>query len=122
MNKKTLQQLEEKLKEQKTNLEKELKVFAKKDKKLEGDWDTRYPQMEKESGGTSQESEADEVEEYSSLLSVEHNLEKRLLDINNALERIKKGKYGICNKCNKEISVARLKAFPAAETCKKCNE
>jgi len=122
MNKKTLQQLEEKLKEQKTILEKELKVFAKKDKKLEGDWDTRYPQMEKEAGGTSQESEADEVEEYESLISVEHNLEKRLQGVNNALERIKKGKYGVCVKCKKEISIARLKAFPAAETCKKCKE
>jgi len=122
MNKKILKQLEEKLEKQKINLEKELRAFAKKDEKLEGDWDTRYPRMERESGGTSQESEADEVEEYSSLLPIEFNLEKRLVSINKALEKIKKGKYGICEECKKEISIARLKALPAAETCRKCKK
>ena len=44
----------------------------------------------------------------------------RLTMINNALERIKQGKYGICLKCHKEIPVERLKAIPYAFMCIAC--
>ncbi|HDJ30363.1 MAG TPA: hypothetical protein ENF31_00090 [bacterium] len=120
MNKKILKQLEKQLKEEKAAIEAELKKFAKKDKKLEGDWDTRFPHFDGETGGAILEKAADEVEEYEALLPVEFSLEKKLQDINLALEKIKKGKYGICEKCKKPISLERLKAFPAARTCKKC--
>ena len=44
----------------------------------------------------------------------------RLEKINNALERIKQGKYGICLKCKQEIPENRLKAIPYAFLCIKC--
>ena len=120
MNKKLFQQLKEALKKEKEATEKELKSFAQEDKKLKGDWDTRFPRFGKETGDASLEKAADEVEEYDSLLSLEFSLEKKLQNINSALEKIKKGKYGICETCKKAISEERLKAFPAAKTCKKC--
>ena len=43
INKKFLQQLKEKLENKKETLERELESFAKKDEKLKGDWDTRFP-------------------------------------------------------------------------------
>ena len=45
MNKKLLKELKEKLEKQKNSIETELEKFATKDKKLKGDWDTRYPKF-----------------------------------------------------------------------------
>jgi len=120
MNKKIFQQLKNKLEKDKEVLEKELGAFAKKDKNLEGDWDTRFPQLDGGADDSSLEKEADEVEEYGTLLPIEHSLEKKLQNVNKALEKIKKGKYGICEKCGEVITIERLKAFPVARTCTKC--
>jgi len=43
MNKKLLEELKKNLEKEKSLIEKDLKGFAKKDKKLKGDWDTRFP-------------------------------------------------------------------------------
>ena len=120
MDKKLLKELKEKLEKEKSQSEEELKKFAKKDEKLKGDWDTRYPKWDGEAGSSSLETMADELEEYESLLPVEHVLELKLRDIDSALEKIKKEKYGICEKCGKEIEIERLKAIPEAKFCLKC--
>lgn len=116
MNKKTLKELKEKLEQQKESLEKELKSFANEDTKPKGDWDTRYPEF----NGTGLEEEADELQEYEKLLSVEYSLELRLREVNSALEKIKKDKYGKCEKCDKDIGIERLNACPEARFCVKC--
>ncbi len=123
MNKKLLQKLKQKLQQEKETLEKELRDFAKEDKKLKGDWDTRFPKWDgSEVGGAALEKAADEVEEYGTLLPIEHNLELRLKNINLALEKIEKGQYGKCEKCGKEISIGRLKVHPEARFCLKCQK
>jgi DnaK suppressor protein len=121
MNKKTVKQLQEKIEKEKEAVKKQLQSFAQEDEKLKGDWDTKFPRLDnEESGGSSMEKAADEVEEYEILLPIEHSLEEKLRDLNLALEKIKKGNYGVCEKCKKSISLERLKAFPTAKTCKKC--
>lgn len=42
--------------------------------------------------------------------------------IDMAITRLEEGKYGICEECNNEISVERLKAVPFAIYCKDCQE
>lgn len=118
MNKKLLKELQQKLEKQRDTIKEELESFAKEDPNLEGDYDTIFPQFE--AHPTSQEENADEVEAYNASLPVEHSLELRLKKINQALEKIKKGTYGICEKCKKNISQERLKASPEAKTCVKC--
>lgn len=120
MEKSLIKELKEELLKERNSIEQELEKFAKKDKKLKDDWDTKYPKLNGGSGGQTLEEAADEVEEYSNRLSVEFSLETRLRDINSALERIKKGKYGLCEKCGKPIPQTRLKVVPEARTCKKC--
>lgn len=120
MNKTTQKELQEKLEKQKKSLTSELQRFAEKDKNLKGDWDTKYPQHNGGVGGQQLEDAADQVEEYSTLLSIEHNLELRLKDTDSALEKIKKEKYGICEKCGKEIDEERLNVYPEARLCGKC--
>ena len=122
MDKTLLIQSEEKLKKEGEAVEKELKKFAEKDKNLKGDWDTRFPKWDVDSGGSSMERAADQVEEYGNLLSLEYNLETRLKEINLALDKIKKGIFGKCENCEKEIKKERLKIYPAARFCIKCEK
>jgi len=123
MNKKLLEELRQKLEKEKITIEEDLKKFAKKDEKLKGDWDTRFPKGDgSEVGSAALEKAADEVEEYEVRLPVEYSLETRLRDINLALDKIKKGKYGICEKCGKEIGEKRLKISPEARFCLKCKK
>lgn len=117
MDKKIITELNEKLEKEKESLEKELKSFANEDKKPKGDWDTRYPEF----NGNSLEEEADELQEYEKLLSVEYSLELKLRDVNSALEKIKKDEYGKCEKCGEDIAIERLEACPGAKLCTKCN-
>ena len=41
-------------------------------------------------------------------------------DIDEALLRIKENEYGICEECEEEIPLGRLKAMPFARHCVKC--
>jgi DnaK suppressor protein len=123
MDKKLISELKEALEKERTVIERQLKKIAKKDEKLPGDWDTVFPKYDGgESGGAALEKAADEVEEYSTLLPIEHSLELRLKDVDSALEKIKKVSYGKCEKCQKEIGEERLKASPEARFCSKCKE
>jgi len=116
-----MEELKNKLERQKEDIEKQLEKFATEDKKLKGDWDTRFPRFNGgERGHSALEQAADEVEEYTTLLPIEHNLELRLKSINSALEKIKTGKYGICEKCGEKIAIERLEAYPEAKVCTKC--
>jgi len=122
MKKDLIEKFEKELTQKKETIEKELVKFAKKDKNLKDDWDTKYPIFGKSLGGGQLEDEAKEVEEYSNLLPVEFSFETRLRDINLALEKIKKRKYGICEKCKKPINKERLEAVPEARFCLKCQK
>lgn len=95
----------------------ELKGIAKPDPKRKGGWRAIFPQFELFEYGASsgRDEEADEVEEFETILAAEDNLASRLLSVNRALNRMEKGTYGICQKCGKEIPLERLQANPAAE-------
>jgi len=67
--------------------------------------------------------------DYSVLLndsSIENKIiEKQLKELNEietALGKITEGKYGICEMCEDEISVERLKVKPYAKYCISCRE
>jgi DnaK suppressor protein len=47
-------------------------------------------------------------------------LHRRLLHINEALERLTTGQYGLCVRCNSQIRARRLEADPAALLCLRC--
>lgn len=118
MDKKIIDELKLKLENEKASIEKELGSFATEDSKDKDNWNTRYPNREM----GNMEEEADEMQEYDNMLSVEHNLETRLKDINSALEKIEKNTYGKCEKCGMEIEEERLMANPEAKLCMKCNK
>lgn len=47
-------------------------------------------------------------------------LKKDLKEIESALKKIKKGTYGICERCKKQIAAERLEVKPQAVYCLKC--
>jgi DnaK suppressor protein len=56
------------------------------------------------------------------LLSLSDAERKQLLLIDGALNRIDKNEYGICQRCQKNISKKRLDAVPWAPHCIDCQE
>ncbi|HEY6926195.1 MAG TPA: TraR/DksA C4-type zinc finger protein [Steroidobacteraceae bacterium] len=46
--------------------------------------------------------------------------ECELLRINEALQRIREGSYGLCTTCGSPIGAHRLRAIPYAERCSDC--
>ena len=122
MTKDFLKKIRTKLEQEKQSLEQELKGFAKKDPQVKGDWDTKFPCFDKKTGDSSLEQAANEVEEYANLLPVEYALETKLKNINLALDKIKKNKYGICEVCEKNIPLERLEIIPSAKTCLSCQK
>ncbi len=55
-----------------------------------------------------------EREKNAALIAV---LEHKLRDIDAALQSIEKGRYGICERCNQPIEIARLEVKPDATLC-----
>lgn len=45
---------------------------------------------------------------------------RELANIENALEQMREGRYGICEQCDKPIPLARLQALPYATLCIEC--
>ncbi len=99
--------------EDKADLEKQLARFAKKGDCAEGDcYETTFP----EDLGSEIGENASEVEQYVGNIALEHSLETQLRDVNDALEKMEQGTYGIDEETGEPIAVERLKAYPAART------
>ncbi len=49
-----------------------------------------------------------------------NTLKESLAEVENALDKLERGTYGLCNGCNKPISPARLEAIPQAALCIDC--
>lgn len=54
--------------------------------------------------------------------ALEQELNHRLDDILKAQEKLKMGRYGLCEKCGADIPLERLMAIPSARFCVNCAE
>ena len=59
---------------------------------------------------------ADRFQAYEERTAMLNTLQKRLTDINDALQKITDGTYGVCETSGEEIEIERLRANPAART------
>lgn len=111
VSKETIETIKKDLLARKEKLEQELKEIS------EGgsNGQVKFPDY-----GDKVDESAQEIDEYSTNLATEKVLEKTLRDINNALDRIAKGTYGICKYCGEPINEKRLLARPVASACVKC--
>lgn len=107
------QMIQEKLKEYQAKLQKEKAMISEEIKENEKpvDFGSDIDHFEEES---------DEAEETSNQIAVAQDLKSRLDDIEVALEKIREGKYGICEKCGREIEEEILDVDPESRLCKNC--
>ncbi|MCD6097034.1 TraR/DksA family transcriptional regulator [bacterium] len=103
------------LEERKKVTEERLQSIAKKNSVNRKGYTTIFPEI-----GRSDDENADEVVTFTNLLSLKTNLEQELKEIEDALSKIKKGTYGICEICGKKIKKNRLKANPTSRFCQNC--
>lgn len=66
------------------------------------------------------EEEADEAEDLGNRLAVAHDLKIRIAEIDAALNRIRQGTYGKCERCGTEISREILDLTPESSLCQNC--
>jgi len=110
-----LEHFKNKLLEKKGNIEAQLQTFTKKSENTKDDYETVFEQI-----GDSPDDNATEVTDYTDSLAIEQDLEGDLKEIDEALDRIGSGTYGICTDCNQMMTVERLEAMPEATLCIKC--
>lgn len=68
------------------------------------------------------DTEAEEQFEHARIVAIKKELNDKARQIKKALERVKKGKYGICEVCKKMIDTDRLSIFPEATKCVSCEK
>lgn len=82
---------------------------------LHGDVHARSEPLSADSG-----EQAIELENLDVLFELDHVSRLELNQINDAIERLDNGQYGICSSCGKKIDTRRLQALPYADTCIHC--
>ena len=114
LTKKEIQDLKERLLEERRDLQSQLdeleeSTFATNQSELTGEmgFDEEYA----DAGTATFERERD--------LSLVNNLRDLMERIGKALAKIDEGTYGLCDRCGKPIEKARLKALPYANLCLK---
>jgi RNA polymerase-binding transcription factor DksA len=58
--------------------------------------------------------------EQTKSLALQQNLKELLLQVNEALQRLDDGVYGVCVNCGKSVDPARLQAIPDTSLCLRC--
>jgi RNA polymerase-binding transcription factor DksA len=116
MNKKDIQHFTDKLIREKKILEDELGTLGKKDPRAGEGWEATTGDMEVDRADENEV--ADKMEELEENQLILGQLEKQLVEVNSALEKIQNGTFGICTVCNEPVENDRLEANPSATTCK----
>lgn len=112
-----LENIKKSLEELRIRLNSELSTLASKDTSTKGDLDASFPKY-----GSEEDDNAREVADYTTNKPLEISLEKTLVDVNKALERLSKGTYGICKYCDEPIAEKRLLARPTSSACVSCKK
>ena len=108
-----------KLEEEKKLLEEELKSLGKFDSET-GDWEATADSDITNQEVADEADMAEKAEDYEERVSKVSVLERKLDEVNSAIEKMGTGSYGICEKCGKQIEEARLEANPSAKLCEVC--
>jgi RNA polymerase-binding transcription factor DksA len=105
-------ELHERLKQEKMQLNSELQRLKAEEKSADGQREGS-PFGKREEGAT----EAFELEKR---MALERSLADALVDVEHALKKYEAGTYGICDLCSRPIEPARLEALPQANLCLEC--
>jgi len=117
MTKAELQKLKMELEKERDAITNELDSFATKNPVVKGDYQARFPETDQTD---TPDEKAHSVTDYEGERAIEQNLEVRLKEINETIQKIDQGTYGICNRCQSPIEGKRLEAIPVARFCLSC--
>jgi len=117
MDKQFIEEMKAKLEGEQKKLLHELGEVANVDPHAPNSFEASFPNY-----GDEEEENAAEVGQFTTNLGLEKILTSSLRDVQGALHRIKKGTYGICKYCEKEIGDARLGARPSSSACIDCKQ
>jgi RNA polymerase-binding protein DksA len=83
---------------------------------------TRQDVVEQEhpTTGNHMADDATEVSEQAKTLALRRHLEGMIKEMDRAIVRAERGKYGICERCGKAIAEERLKVVPSTSLCIDC--
>ena len=110
MRKAAITKLENMLNEEKERLEKELDHFES----------ILLVSRIKEGGEPTDD--ASDTSEDTKLFVLMERVQQRLIWVEESLDKVRKGKYGICQGCGEVISIERLMAKPEAKFCIQCRQ
>lgn len=96
------------------SLETDLKTVGRKNPDNPKDWEPSSGEVDINASDIADI--ADNIESYESNTAVLKQLEIQYNNVKDALAKIKKGTYGICEVTGKPIDTARLEANPSART------
>ena len=102
---------------EKDRLENELGTVARHGTKKDDVWEAVTTTLDDSIDADANEV-ADKIEGYETNHAIVTDLKDRLESVLLALSKIEDGKYEICEVCRHEIEEDRLRANPAARTCK----
>lgn len=105
-----------KLEEEKKLLLEGLRRISRKSEEDPGGWTPKESGMDTDRA--SDDEVADTFEDLGERVALEAELEKRLIEVETALNKFDNGTYGICEVSGSPIEIERLEANPAARTCK----
>ncbi len=58
--------------------------------------------------------------DWEAMVRLQHRSRRSAVEISTALQRIRRGDFGICAECGDSIGLARLKAHPMTTVCIQC--
>jgi len=110
-----IEELKNKLLEEKKSLEDDLNNLGIANPSRDDDW---FAKPSDTDTIETRDEVAERMEEMGERKAMENTLEPRLRAVNLALKKINDGNYGRCEICDQEIDELRLNANPAARTCR----
>lgn len=106
-----------KLQEEVARLEKDLSTIGRINPDNPQDWEAVPGDVNEHAADPNKR--ADNIEEFEARTATLKELEISLKETKDALGRIEKGTYGVCEVSGEQIEEDRLEANPSARTCKK---
>ena len=113
LTKKLLKDLQEALETEVKNLQKQIEELKKNDPFSDPDHATDNAAVD---------TDVREQVGHETIEAEIKDLQKKLTDINLALNKMRKGRYGFCERCGLAIPIARLKLLPEARYDVECEQ
>lgn len=101
-----------------STLKQQIKVLKRRKKDISSE--DPFRNVSRIADNAAPDADAEEQFGHARTTAIKEQIDKKLIQTRRALARIKVGKYGICENCNRMINTDRLMIKPEATLCIKC--